>query len=107
MAHSSLDKVIQHLRGKAAGQSATDGQLLRAFTTSNDQAAFTVLAKRHGPLVLAVCRRILGNLEDAEDALQATFVILARHAATIAKKGSLSSWLHGVAYRIALNARRL
>jgi RNA polymerase sigma factor (sigma-70 family) len=106
MAHP-LDKVVQHIRSVAASQGATDGELLRAFSISGDQAAFAALAHRHGPLVLAVCKRILGNLEDAEDAFQATFVVLARNAGKLPQKGSLSSWLHGVAYRIALNARRL
>jgi RNA polymerase sigma factor (sigma-70 family) len=110
MAHPSLDKVMRHVRNLAAGQNAsdqTDGELLRAFSAGDDQAAFAALAKRHGPLVLAVCRRVLGQLQDAEDAFQATFVVLARNAARLVQKGSLSSWLHGVAYRIALNARRL
>ena len=107
MSHSAFDRLIQCMRGADAAHNATDGELLRAFTASDDQAAFAALTKRHGPLVLAVCRRILGNLEEAEDAFQATFIVLARQAATIVKKESLASWLHGVAQRVALNARRL
>jgi RNA polymerase sigma factor (sigma-70 family) len=106
MAHP-LDNVVQHIRRVAANQGATDGELLQSFVTSNDQAAFASLVKRHGNLVLAVCRRKLGNLEDAEDAFQATFVILARKAAKLPQTGSLASWLHSVAYRIAISARRL
>ena len=76
MAHPSLDKMMRHLRSLATGQIATDAELLRAFSASDDQAAFSTLVRRHGPLVLSVCRRILGNLDDAEDAFQATFIVL-------------------------------
>src|SRR5438105_15106681 len=109
MAHTSLDSVMRHVRSLAAGQGGkdrTDGQLLRAFSAANDQDAFAVLARRHGPLVLAVCRRVLGQLQDAEDAFQATFLLLAPHAATVGHRESISGWLHGVAYRMALNARK-
>ncbi len=106
MAHT-LDTVVQYVRSVAASEGASDGELLHSFATSDDQAAFTALVKRHGPLVLSVCKRILGNLADAEDAFQATFVVLARSAAKVPQKCSLSSWLHGVAYRTALHARRL
>jgi RNA polymerase sigma factor (sigma-70 family) len=80
--------------------------LLRAFATRNDQEAFAVLVKRHGPLVLDICRRVLRQLQDAEDAFQATFIVLARQAAALAKKDGLAGWLHRVSYRIALSARR-
>src|SRR5437588_13041499 len=106
MAHSSLDKVMQHVRSLAAGQVASDAQLLSTYVASHDQTAFPVITRRHGPLVLSVCRRVLGNLHDAEDAFQATFLVLARNANKLAKKGSLASWLHGIAYRVALNARK-
>jgi RNA polymerase sigma factor (sigma-70 family) len=106
MAHP-LDNVVQHIRRVAANQGATDGELLQSFVTSNDQAAFASLVKRHGPLVFAVCKRVLGNVEDAEDAFQAAFVVLARNAAKLPRRCSLSTWLHGVAFKISLNARRL
>src|SRR3982074_114029 len=107
MAHSSLDKIMRQVRILAAGETnRTDGELLRAFAARHDQDAFAALAKRHGPLVFSVCRRVLHQLQDAEDAFQATFIVFARQADSLAKKGSLSGWLHRVSYRIALDARR-
>jgi RNA polymerase sigma factor (sigma-70 family) len=83
----------------------TDGQLLERFNHRGDQSAFAALVQRHGPLVLGVCRRVLHDDHDTEDAFQATFVVLARKAAGISKHESLPSWLYKVAYRIALRAR--
>lgn len=109
MAHEQLGAVLRYVRdiaatGKTADQS--DGALLRAFATTNDQVAFAELVKRHGPLVLTVCRRALHDLPDAEDAFQATFLLLARKAASLRRVTSLAGWLHGVAYRTAGHARR-
>jgi RNA polymerase sigma factor (sigma-70 family) len=84
-----------------------DAQLLERFVADRDEAAFEVLVWRHGPKVLGVCRRMLHHDQDAEDAFQATFIILVRKARSIAKGQSLSSWLHRVAYRVALRARML
>ena len=83
----------------------TDTALLQAFAVDNSQAAFAVLVRRYGPLVLGVCRRVLHHDHDTEDAFQATFLILARKAGTIHKQESLWSWLYTVAYRIALRVR--
>ncbi len=86
-------------------QQYTDAQLLERFATRNSETAFAILVERHGPLVQAVCRRILHNSDDAEDAFQAAFLVLARKAHTIQKHQALASWLYKVAYRIALRAR--
>jgi RNA polymerase sigma factor (sigma-70 family) len=83
----------------------TDGQLLAEFMARRDAAAFEALVRRHGPMVLRVCQRVLHDPHDAEDAFQATFIVLLRKARAIAKSESLGSWLHGVAYRIALKAK--
>jgi Sigma-70 region 2 len=82
----------------------TDGQLLERFTSRDDEAAelaFAALVERHGPMVLRVCQSVLRGRHDAEDAFQATFLILVRKAASIRKQNSVASWLHGVAFRIA------
>jgi RNA polymerase sigma factor (sigma-70 family) len=82
-------------------QQMRDEALLRRFVTQRDEAAFAAIVKRHGPMVLGVCQSVLRHVQDSEDACQATFLVLAKKAGSIHHKGSLASWLHGVAYRLA------
>jgi RNA polymerase sigma factor (sigma-70 family) len=91
--------------GAAGAGPPSDAQLLRRFAADRDQAAFAALVKRRGPLVLAVCGRVLGTVQDAEDAFQATFLVLARKAGSIRDPELLGNWLYGVASRIARKAR--
>jgi RNA polymerase sigma-70 factor (ECF subfamily) len=103
-----LDRVLHHLPQliySASAYTRSDSQLLQRFVQTREEAAFATLVERHGPMVLGVCRRILGNTPDADDAFQATFLILVRKAKSLHLWGSLASWLHGVAYRTALKAR--
>src|SRR5262245_39506542 len=92
---------------RPTGPTPTDGALLRRFADGRDEAAFALLVQRHGPTVFGVCCRILGPGPDAEDAFQATFVILARKATALADRAVVGNWLFGVARRTALKARAL
>ena len=98
-------RYIRQVRGGSAHAGASDAQLLDHFTRRGDEAAFTTLVERHGPMVLGVCRRVLRHAHDAEDAFQATFLLLARKARSLRQPDLLGRWLHGVAYRTALKAR--
>ncbi len=104
MGTGRLRKVLEHLLPRDGG-GLSDGQLLARFLDSREEAAFAALLCRHGPMVLGVCRRLLGHVQDAEDAFQATFLVLARKAASVLKRESVGSFLYGVAYRTALRAR--
>jgi RNA polymerase sigma factor (sigma-70 family) len=108
MAQGPLSEVltfIRRLAGAGGAQDLPDADLLARFIAARDEAAFTEILARYGPLVLGVCRSILGDSPDAADAFQATFLILVHRARSISKQASLSSWLYGVAYRVAVRAR--
>jgi RNA polymerase sigma factor (sigma-70 family) len=108
MATSSMNWVIQHLRKAALlreGAELTDGQLLEGFVRRREAAALEVLVQRHAPMVWGVCRRIAQNHHDAEDAFQATFLVLVRKAAAIMPRRMVANWLYGVARQTALKAR--
>jgi RNA polymerase sigma factor (sigma-70 family) len=108
MANSPASTVIDHLRKAVLlpdGGGLTDGQLLHRFIEAGDQVAFEALVRRHGPMVLGVCRRLLGHAHDAEDAFQATFLVLARKAASVVPREAVGNWLYGVAYHTALKAK--
>jgi RNA polymerase sigma factor (sigma-70 family) len=107
MATGQLNSVIQHLRRTALLQDemVTDGQLLDGFLTHHEETAFEALVRRHGAMVLSVCRRLLHNEHDAEDAFQATFLVLVRKAASLRPRDTVGNWLYGVAYNTALKAR--
>jgi RNA polymerase sigma factor (sigma-70 family) len=92
------------LEAQGAGM-LPDAQLLERFVSQRDETAFEVLVWRHGPLVLRLCRRVLRHEQDAEDAFQATFLMLVRKARSIGKRQAVASWLYKVAYRIALQAK--
>lgn len=109
MPRGSARSVLHYLRGLVLARGAvdlTDAQLLDRFTRQNDEGAFEAIVQRHGPLVWGVCRRVLGDRVDAEDAFQATFLVLIRKAGSLARRELLGNWLYGVAYRIALRARQ-
>src|SRR5262245_22608239 len=100
----SIRTALRHLSTLAAVRTAaalSDAELLGRFVQSHNEAAFATLVERHGPMVLGVCRRVLRHAQDAEDACQATFLVLVRRAASVRKRGSVASWLYGVAYRTA------
>jgi RNA polymerase sigma factor (sigma-70 family) len=109
MATAQLGTLLRHIHHLAAARGEeprTDHQLLEAFAVRRDEAAFAALLARHGPMVLRVCRRTLHHEQDAEDAFQATFLVLAQYTRSIRKCEALAAWLHGVAHRTALKLRR-
>jgi RNA polymerase sigma-70 factor (ECF subfamily) len=105
MATGQLNALLRLLSGETR-TIGSDRQLLERFVTAADEDAFAGLVERHGRLVFRLCRSVLQHEQDAEDAFQATFLVLARLAASIRKRESLASWLHGVALRTALKAKR-
>src|SRR5262245_25815102 len=108
MASAPLGPVLRHIR-RLAHQPGLDGlgdgELLGRFADGGDEAAFTVLVRRHGPMVLGVCGRVLRHGPDTEDAVQATFLVLFRRARALDRSRSVAGWLYTVAYHVALRAR--
>jgi RNA polymerase sigma-70 factor (ECF subfamily) len=105
---ASKSPVLGYIRKVASGWQAADlpdPELLEQFVGRRDEAAFAVIVRRHGPMVRRLCLRILQNEQDADDAFQATFLVLCRKAGWVDRKQSLGGWLHGVAYRVAQKAR--
>src|SRR5581483_10440199 len=102
-----LRSLLDGLRRAAAttGDGLSDAELLRRFVRGRDAAAFELLVWRHGPMVLGVCRRVLRDAHAAEDAFQAAFLVLARKARSLDRRGSIANWLYAVAYHVALKAR--
>jgi RNA polymerase sigma factor (sigma-70 family) len=96
---------LRHLVGGAPEAGLSDGQLLERFLADRDEAAVAVLVRRYGPLVFGACRRVLGHAQAAEDAFQATFLVLVRKAPSLDRGRPLGAWLYTVAYRLALSAR--
>jgi RNA polymerase sigma factor (sigma-70 family) len=108
MAGRILGGLLRHVRQVAQqrAETPTDAELLHRFASLRDEAAFATLVGRHGALVWVACRAVLGHEQDAEDAFQATFLVLAQQCHAVRKETSLGSWLYGVARRVALKARR-
>src|SRR5262245_56339003 len=108
MSTAALDGVVGYLRrlGERSLCALADGQLLDRFNRDQDEGAYAELVRRHGPMVLAVCRRVLHDGHDAEDAFQAVFFILARKAKARGWRDSVADWLYLVAYRLAVRLRR-
>ncbi len=108
MTSAQASIVLQHLRrlaGPPPSAQPADAQLLERFTVQRDEAAFAALVRRHGPMVLNVCRSVLHHEQDAEDAFQATFLVLARKAASLRQPAAVAGWLYEVAYRVAIKAQ--
>src|SRR5690349_3533 len=105
-----MNEVVQHLRRAVLRQDQaglSDGQLLGHFIDRRDGAAVAELVRRHSPMVWGVCRRVLQNHHEAEDAFQATFLVLVRRAASITPRDMVGNWLYGVAHQTAVKARAM
>src|SRR5579884_112446 len=108
MAGTQLASVLRHIHqlvGTPGGHESSDAQLLQCFVDNRDERSFRLLVERHGRMVLGVCLQVLRQRQDAEDAFQAAFLVLAQRAGSIRQGTALASWLYGVAYRTALKAR--
>jgi RNA polymerase sigma factor (sigma-70 family) len=105
--HQSDISLHVHRPVPADGAGMTDGQLLECFVSDREESALEALVRRHGPMVWGVCCRLLANRQDAEDAFQATFLVLVRKASAISSPELLGNWLYGVAYQTARKARQM
>ncbi|HJZ60124.1 MAG TPA: sigma-70 family RNA polymerase sigma factor, partial [Gemmataceae bacterium] len=102
------NRLLPALRRAVLGRQAaerSDGELVSAFVNKQDADSFAELVHRHGPMVLGVCRRVVGDPHTADDAFQAVFLVLARRAAAVRPRERVGNWLYGVAYRTAIKAR--
>jgi RNA polymerase sigma factor (sigma-70 family) len=102
---SPLVRCVRHIAAVSAAADSSDAALLERFVCLGDEAAFAALVRRHGPLVLGACRRVLGDWHLAQDCFQVTFLVLARKAGSLRRPDALGPWLHGVATRTARKAR--
>src|SRR5579859_5612499 len=108
MATVNVSSFLRRLTRGMAAETLTeqsDRQLVDFFLDRRDESAFETLLRRHGPMVYGVCWRVLQQAQDAEDAFQATFLLLAQKLQTVRRRDSLASWLHGVAHRVSLKTR--
>src|SRR5690349_5034945 len=108
MQPSTLQSFLNHLRQltePAGARELSDADLLERFRSGREEAAFTLLVQRHGPMVYGVCRHVLSDDHDTEDAFQATFLVLVRNVGAVRKQQSLASFLYGIASRIAHKMR--
>src|SRR5262245_36562975 len=104
--HEPVLRFIRKLAVREHIAQLPDGDLLHQYITARDDEAFAALVRRHGPMVLRLCLQILDNVQDAEDAFQATFLILSRKASSVKKRQSVGSWLFGVAHHAATDLKR-
>src|ERR1700722_435492 len=107
MHNDSARRVVGLVLRAGLAAPLTDAHLLQEFARNPSAEAFTEIVRRHGSMVFGVCRRVLGHEQDAEDAFQATFLVLAQKAAAIKRRDRLGNWLFGVAQRTALEARKV
>jgi Sigma-70 region 2 len=109
MSGGRLTQAIQHIRSlletRAVGERA-DRRLLEHFAAERDELAFSALVERHGPMVLGICRRVLGDIHEAEDAFQATFLMLSRKAGALDRRSSVAGWLAGGASSVQLTGEK-
>src|SRR5262245_34744903 len=107
MKRRPLNAILQQLRaaGQRDGAGSTDGELLTRFLNQRDDDALAALVERHAPMVWGVCRRVLRNPYDAEDAFQATFLVLVRKAGTVVPREMVANWLYGVAHQTAVRLK--